>query len=118
TNLGIILLLAPLAAVPRQENLRAGVERVLTALSVADSRHVFEAIRLANPAGLGQVEEQDIHAEPTLPLRDVMGLAAERDMIARQYVNGFAEVFDEGLPELIAGLQPGAALDEAVLRCY
>src|SRR5262245_13220419 len=52
-NLGIVLLLAPLAAVPDGEDLRADVDKVLDALDVDDSRMVFEAIRLAAPSGLG-----------------------------------------------------------------
>src|SRR5262245_56682307 len=54
SNLGIVLLLAPLAAVPPQENLRAGVTRVLNGLTVADAQAAYEAIRLAKPSGMGQ----------------------------------------------------------------
>jgi len=48
---------------------------------------ILEAIRLANPGGLGRVSQQDVHDEPTQGLREVMALAADRDLIARQYVN-------------------------------
>src|SRR5271166_2961827 len=64
TNLGIILLLAPLACVPDAEELRGGVERVLSGLDVEDARRAYEAIRLAAPGGLGRVAEQDVVAEP------------------------------------------------------
>ena len=60
TNLGIVLLLAPLAAVPPSEDLRQGLLRVLDNLNVADARAVYEAIRLAAAGGLGRVAEQDI----------------------------------------------------------
>lgn len=99
-NLGILLLLAPLAAVPENESLRDGVCRVLDDLDVADARAVYQAIRLAAPAGLGRVAEQDIAAEPTLILRQVMALAADRDLVARQYASGFREVFEDGVPAL------------------
>src|SRR5262249_6953825 len=79
TNLGIVLLLAPLATVPEGEDLQTGVRSVLAALDVADSRHVYEAIRLANPGGMGQVSAQDVHTEPTLPLPAIMAFAATRD---------------------------------------
>ena len=62
----------------------------LRELDVADSRAVYEAIRLAQPSGLGTVPQQDVTGEPTLPLREVMALAADRDLVARQYANGFA----------------------------
>ena len=117
TNLGIILLLAPLAAVPPGEALRDGLERVLAGLDVADSRAVYEAIRLARPAGLGSVADQDVAAEPTLPLRQVMALAADRDMIARQYADGFREVLDEGVPALQEGLRHGS-LEGATILCH
>jgi triphosphoribosyl-dephospho-CoA synthase len=99
-NLGIVLLLAPLAAVPEGIDFRAGLCRVLDDLNVADARAVYQAIRLAAPAGLGRVAEQDIADEPTLTLRQVMALAADRDLIARQYADGFREVFEEGVPAL------------------
>src|SRR5207248_6938857 len=63
TNLGIILLLAPLAAVPASENVRTGLSDVLTRLDVADAQAVYEAIRLAAAGGLGRVAEQDIREE-------------------------------------------------------
>jgi len=103
SNLGMLLLLAPLASVPVGEELEAGVERVLAALTVDDSRHVFEAIRLANPGGLGEAPEQDVRGDPTLPLREVMTLAADRDSIARQYANGFRDVFELGVLALEEG---------------
>ena len=39
-------------------------------------------------------------AEPAVTLRAAMRLAAERDLIARQYANGYADVFDLGLAAL------------------
>jgi triphosphoribosyl-dephospho-CoA synthase len=116
-NLGIVLLLAPLAAVPDDEDLRAGVGKVLETLDVDDARLVFEAIRLAAPSGLGDAPEQDVRDEPTLPLRQVMALAAERDLVARQYANGYREVFDEGLPALTEELAAGATMEEAIIAC-
>jgi len=85
TNLGIVLLLAPLASVPLDEPLQPDLSRVLAQTTVEDSRNVYAAIRLAKPGGLGTAPEQDVRAEPTLPLRDVMALTKERDQIAAQY---------------------------------
>jgi triphosphoribosyl-dephospho-CoA synthase len=116
TNLGIVLLLAPLAAVPPEEPLRPGVARVLDALTVADAVRVYEAIRLASPAGLGRVAEQDVYdAAPTRTLREVMAPAAGRDLIARQYVNGYADVWDDGVPAILTGLRQEQSLEGAIL---
>jgi triphosphoribosyl-dephospho-CoA synthase len=141
TNLGIVLLLAPLAKAagaepnpptpfPKREGgasgdspprsgegpgFRTRLETILASLDLADSRDVYAAIRLAQPGGLGKVREQDVHDEPTLPLRELMALAAERDLIARQYVDGFREVLDEGVPALAEGLARAGYLEEAIV---
>ena len=114
TNLGIVLLLAPLAAVPRERDLRAGVGDVLNDLDIDDSRAVFAAIRLANPGGLGNAPREDIRAEPTLPLREIMALAADRDLVARQYANNFRDVLEIGVPALSAT----TPLEAGIIRCY
>lgn len=118
TNLGIVLLLAPLATVPPEQELRSGVERVLTELDIEDARLVYEAIRLASPGGLGRVSEQDVSAEPTQTLRQVMALAADRDLVARQYTNAFVEVFNDGVPALLAGLERTGSTEEAIILTH
>jgi triphosphoribosyl-dephospho-CoA synthase len=118
TNLGIVLLLAPLAAVPRAANLAEGVQAVLAATTVDDARLVFRAIRLAQPGGLGAAVDQDVRHEPTISLRAVMSLAAKRDLVARQYANGFHEVLKDALPALRASLDAGWPAETAIVSCY
>jgi triphosphoribosyl-dephospho-CoA synthase len=118
TNLGIILLLAPLAKAAGERDLRAGLERVLAGLDVEDADLVYSAIRLANPGGLGRAAEQDVSERPTQTLREVMALAAGRDLIARQYAGGFREVFDDGVPALAAGLAATGSLEGAIIRTH
>lgn len=101
TNLGIVLLLAPLASVPSGQSLSQGIVPVLEALSVQDAADAFEAIRLASPAGLGEADSQDIAEAPTETLRQCMVLAAERDFIARQYRDDFQGVLEQGLGWLV-----------------
>ena len=98
TNLGIVLLVAPLAVADTPLDYRARLREVLHALTVDDTQGVYFAIREANPGGLGDAPEQDVHSEPTVTLLEAMRLAADRDMVARQYANGFADVFDFGVP--------------------
>ena len=118
TNLGIVLLLAPLAAVADCANLAEGVEAVLAATTVDDARDVYHAIRLANPGGLGDAADQDVAREPTISLRDVMGLAADRDSIARQYANGYQQVFREALPAFCLALDAGFPVETAIIFSY
>jgi triphosphoribosyl-dephospho-CoA synthase len=118
TNLGMVLLLAPLAAVPQGVDLRRGVAEVLTGTTLEDARLVYRAIRLARPGGLGTSAAQDVSAEPTVSLVDAMRLAADRDLVARQYADGFAEVFEIALPTLRRTLATVRDLETAILASH
>lgn len=137
TNLGIILLFAPIARAAIETShtpasdpgarpergisiaaLRDGVDAVLAATTIADARAVFAAIRLARPGGLGRAPEQDVRGEPDAALQVVMALAAERDAIAREYATGFAATFDTGLPALSRARSDGLSWDAAIVETY
>ena len=103
TNLGILLLAAPLAAAAQSGDggtLRDSLATVLAALDARDTADVYAAIRRASPGGLDVATDQDVFAAPTVGLLTAMALAAHRDRIASAYVSNFAEVFDFGLPTL------------------
>jgi triphosphoribosyl-dephospho-CoA synthase len=119
TNLGIVLLLAPLAAVLRKEPLSpAALHHVLTRLTTDDCRLVYAAIRLAMPGGLGKVEEMDIADEPPADLLLAMRAAADRDLVARQYTDDFRLVLGEALPLVIAGRSRGWSLTESIIHTH
>ncbi len=101
TNLGIILLTVPLAEAAvsaPQDGLRGSVGALLGDLTVDDADLAFQAIALANPAGLGQSSHHDVRALAKVSLREAMAEAAQRDRVARQYVTAYADIFDTGLP--------------------
>ncbi|HET6424781.1 MAG TPA: triphosphoribosyl-dephospho-CoA synthase [Planctomycetaceae bacterium] len=113
-NLGIVLLMTPLAALSPGEPVSA-LHTILEGTTWRDAADVYRAIRLAMPGGIGKVDDQDVAEEPTQTLREVMRLAADRDLIAAQYANGFAEV--RSLAARIRKLaeQPAAAaIDRAI----
>jgi triphosphoribosyl-dephospho-CoA synthase len=99
TNLGIVLLCAPLAAAAELERreLRAALVRVLDGLDIRDADDAFAAIVRAAPAGLGRAERHDVFAPARATLKQAMAEAADRDRIARQYATAFADVFDLGM---------------------
>jgi triphosphoribosyl-dephospho-CoA synthase len=117
-NLGIVLLLAPLAAATRHASLREGVRTVLAELDDDDAARAYDAIRLANPGGLGHAPEADVAEAPPAGLVEAMRLAEDRDTIARQYANDFGDVFELVVPELQRGLARGWSLGEAVIRTF
>jgi triphosphoribosyl-dephospho-CoA synthase len=115
TNLGIILLFAPLA---RAAGRRDAVRQVLRDTTVEDARQVYQAIRVARPGGLGRVSGQDVAQEPTVTLREAMGLAADRDGIAREYVSDFGTTFEVTVPALARARGDGLAWDDAIVETY
>jgi triphosphoribosyl-dephospho-CoA synthase len=120
TNLGIVLLLAPLAraALRQGTTLRERLRRVLGETTVADADEVYAAIRQARPGGLGEVAAEDVAAAPTVNLREAMGLAAERDAVAREYVTDFALTFETGVPAIRAARSKGLAWTDTAVEAY
>ncbi|MBL8830326.1 MAG: triphosphoribosyl-dephospho-CoA synthase [Planctomycetaceae bacterium] len=119
TNLGMLLLFGPLARVPLDQPLQAGVADVLKSLDERDSQLVYEAIRRAKPGGLGKVDQADVQSTLAPPgLLDAMRLAADRDSIARQYVTGFVDLWDRVVPFLIAGLDRGWPLQTTIIHAH
>ncbi len=122
TNLGMILLIVPLAkAIRRGERLdRDSVKKYLQSATPEDSTQIFAAIRAAKPGGLGTVPELDV-ADRSAAGCDLLGAmrhAAERDLVARQYTNGFAEVFDVGVPLLQEGQARLPTLRQSIVYAH
>jgi triphosphoribosyl-dephospho-CoA synthase len=121
TNLGIVLLCAPLAAAAQSRHsgtLRARLSSVLETLDRSDAEQVYAAIRLANPGGLGESAAGDVRRPPTMSLAAAMALAAPRDRIARQYASDFIDVFEVGLPVLSAARTRWGDGEWAVTQVY
>lgn len=124
TNLGMILLLAPLAVAragavpPSGDNLRHNLHHVLQNLTLDDARRVYAAIRLVQPGGLGTTTDQDVCDEPTVTLLDAMRLAADRDLIARQYANDYADVFDLAAPAIRSALSDDPSTERAIIYAF
>jgi triphosphoribosyl-dephospho-CoA synthase len=133
TNLGIILLLAPLAraallgapferlsreAVVEHGVLRTALRDVLDTTTIEDARDVYAAIRRAAPGGLGRAAAQDVADEPTITLLETMRLAEHRDGVAREYATGFATTFECGAPALLSARKEGLSWDDAIVETF
>lgn len=101
TNLGIILLCAPLlqvvAGLKKGENLRDGLRLLLENTTREDADWVFKAVTLAAPAGLGESAQHDVQKPADVTLTEAMVFAADKDRIALQYATIFKDVFDFGV---------------------
>ncbi len=123
TNLGIVLLCAPLAAAAQRCASAASfidnLDAILAALDHEDARAVYKAIATANPAGLGEDKTGDVRAEPPADwtLLDAMRAAAPRDMIAQEYATGFQTVLADA-QSYAADLKSGAAPEDALALLF
>ena len=105
TNLGMNLLIGFLACVARRfgtldQNGTASFKRQLSA---DDAFHVFEAIRLMNPGGLGNAEQHDVRDPAPTCLIAAMSAAKDRDRVAAQFVCEFEDVFQKAFPWIMEG---------------
>lgn len=123
TNLGIVLLLAPLARAAYRAHgapdLRPALSDVLRSLTRADTRDAYAAIRMAEPAGMGRVDRHDVaEDEPELTLLEAMELARERDSVALEYCTDYEITFALGYPTLRERWAAGARLSEAITAAF
>jgi len=98
TNLGIILLCAPLIQAvgycTTRISLRQSLHQVLSNTTIADAEWTFKAIAMAAPAGLGDAKEQDVKTTASVTLTEAMKLASAKDRIALQYLTDYKDIFD------------------------
>jgi triphosphoribosyl-dephospho-CoA synthase len=101
TNLGIVLLAAPLVQARLQFQelpLQTALHQVLQQTTVEDAACVYEGIRLVSPAGIGQRDAHDVSQPPQITLLHAMQLASQNDMVAQQYVDAYATIFSTAMP--------------------
>ena len=122
TNLGIVLLAAPLILAfedkGAHKTLHEAVTKILQNTTVEDAELVYKAIRKANPGGLGTVDEGDVNSSPNMTLTDAMRLADTRDSIARQYTGSFFDIFHLAIPMYDDGLSQWDNEEWAAVSVY
>jgi triphosphoribosyl-dephospho-CoA synthase len=121
TNLGIILLCAPLADAALgtgDGDFKSRLRLTLQRLSIEDAREAYRAIRETAPGGLGEAPEHDVRSEPDVTLLEAMRAAEGRDRIAWNYTHDFADIFTLGLKWLAHAEERWDSLPWAVARVY
>ena len=124
TNLGMLLLFAPVIMAAENakscnyQELQIKLQALLENISQDDSTLVFQAIRIANPGGLGQSAKFDVHLEPECGLLAAMSEAENRDFIAKQYVTDFADVFLTGYECIKEFTRRWNSVEWATVACY
>lgn len=122
-NLGIVLLVTPLAAIPGPPDADlaigpADVAEVLAAAGPADAAAIWQAITLARPGGLGRSDRWDVAGPPPDDIRAAMRHAADRDTIAHLWADGYDELFAGPVADIAALLAVGDSLERAIVRAH
>lgn len=120
TNLGILLLCAPLAMAAEAggHDLRQALRRVLAEADLTDAEATFRAIVRAAPGGLGTAAHHDVRAPASVKLSVAMAEAADRDRIAWQWTHAFEDVFGLGIATHEAARTRGHDSAMATLMVY
>lgn len=121
TNLGTILLCAPIATAidhGSSGDLRLSISDVIKQTGIGDAEEILEAIRLAAPSGLSEVDMHDVREPASANIHTIMNEARSKDMIARQYSDGFGEIFGFGFRQIEEGTTAGLSDCDVVTKVY
>jgi len=135
TLLGTIILLSPIAAAAGMTSvgkgfnlrrLRKSLKLVVESTTPVDAVNLYEAIKIANPGGLGKVPALDVN-DPTSEARilrenvslfQVFKIAEEYDTICSEWVNNYPVTFDVAYPSLSEQLNQGVDLNVAIIQTF
>ena len=104
TNLGIILLCAPIIHACIYFNnltMREGIKKTLSTSTVKDTQDLCMAINISAPGGLGTREIYDTASKPTVNILEIMNHSASYDRISYQYSHDYSDIFDFIIPRLV-----------------
>ncbi len=118
THLGTIILVIPIALgagyISDEENidaikLRKSISEFLKNTTPQDTLNLYDAIRLANPAGLGKTNKYDVTEDSgkaevikdNITMLDIFRFSASYDNISKEWVNNFEVTFELGYPKFI-----------------
>ena len=114
TNLGIILLCAPIihAIIKFKDlELRDGIKMTLSSSTPKDTLDICSAINISSPGGLGKRDVYDTNSLPDVSVKEIMDYSAKYDRISYQYSNNYIDIFDFIIPRLIFLIKKHGSLD-------
>ena len=133
--LGHILILAPLSSaasicIKLKKHSLIDFELILNKIiedtTVNDTLHLYEAIKLSNPGGLGQIDKYDIN-DPSvfdeiirdeIKLKEIFKKSLDYDLISREYATGFKIVLKEGLPYFLDSFRVHRNINTTIVNTY
>jgi triphosphoribosyl-dephospho-CoA synthase len=136
TILGTVMLFVPIAAAagmtPMTEDyvldfsvLRKNIDLAVKSTSAWDSVHLYEAVEIASPSGLGDSPDLDVNdpgskerlLKENVGLFEVFKIGSGYDDICYEWVNNFPITFDSAYPYLMKQLE-SKPLNTAVVHTF
>ena len=137
TLLGTVILLSPIAVaagmIPTKEEhifevpkLRENVKIVVESTTSEDAVNVYEAIKIANPSGLGTVPELDINdpvsideiRKEKISLYQIFQIASKYDAVCSEWVKNYPITFDVAYPYLMEKIRETEDLNVATIHTF
>jgi len=137
TLLGTVILFSPIAVAagmtPTSEEyifeipkLRENVRLIVESTTSEDAVNVYEAIKIANPSGLGKVPELDINdadsenriLKENISLYQVFKIASDYDGVCSEWVNNYPITFDVAYPFLMNHFKETKDLNIAIIHTF
>ncbi|MGC9346073.1 MAG: triphosphoribosyl-dephospho-CoA synthase [Candidatus Bathyarchaeales archaeon] len=136
TLLGTAILLSPIAIAagmtPAKEDvfeipkLRENMKLVVESTTPEDAVNVYEAIKSANPGGLGKVPELDINdpnskkriLEERISLFQIFQISSKYDTVCSEWVNNYPITFDVAYPSLTEQIRKTDNLNKAIVHTF
>ena len=137
TLLGTVILFSPLAVAagitPMENNhvfnltdLRRNLKTVVESTTPEDAVNVYEAIKIANPSGLGKAPDLDVNdpnsvkriRSEKVSLFQVFKIAAKYDNVCSEWVNNYPITFDFAYPHLKEQTSETGNLDTAIIHTF
>lgn len=136
TLLGTAILLSPIAVaagmtavredVFKISKIRENVKLVVESTTPEDAVNVYEAIKNANPSGLGKVSELDINdpdsinriRKEKISLYQIFKAASKHDTICSEWVNNYPITFDVAYPFLMEQIRQTDDLNAVIVHAF
>jgi triphosphoribosyl-dephospho-CoA synthase len=135
TLLGTVILLCPMAVAAGMitwrerfnvSSLRKNLKLVVESTTPEDAIHVYEAIRIANPSGLGKAPDLDINdprateriMDQKISLYEVFKIAEKYDTICSEWTKNYPVTFDLAYPSLTSRLRNSSDPNLAIVQTF
>ena len=129
TNLGIIMLLTPIAmsaAISKNlDELKENINNLISFSTVIDAVALYEAISIADAGGMGEQTEFDVKSndskeeliEKNLNIFDVLNISSSWDSLAMELTNKMPVTFDIGYP-LFSKIRKESSINLATITTF